>query len=52
MGFLVGDIGGTKTHLAVMDEQDLRKKIFEKKYVSGQHVDLLSNCTGLSFLFS
>lgn len=42
MGFLVGDIGGTKTHLAVFDEQDLRKKIIEKKYASAEHPDFLS----------
>jgi len=39
---LAGDIGGTKTHLAVFDEGDLRKKIFEKKYSSKEYPDLLS----------
>lgn len=41
MGFLVGDIGGTKTHLAVIDELDLRKKIFEKTYASKEYADFL-----------
>jgi glucokinase len=42
VAFLVGDIGGTKTHLAAMDEKDLRKKLYEKKYVSKEYPDLLS----------
>ncbi len=42
MGILAGDIGGTKTHLAVFDDSDLRKKIFEKKYASASHADFLS----------
>lgn len=42
MGILAGDIGGTKTHLAIFDENDLRKKIFEKKYASADHAGFLS----------
>lgn len=42
MGILVGDIGGTKTHLAIVDEKDARKKLFEKKYNSKDYEDFLS----------
>ena len=42
MGILAGDIGGTKTHLALFEESDLRKKLFEKKYASRDHADFLS----------
>lgn len=35
--YLVGDIGGTKTHLALFDH---KKSVREKKYVSDEHTNL------------
>ncbi len=42
MTILGGDIGGTKTHLALFPEGNFREKLFQKKYASHDHKDLLS----------
>ncbi len=41
MGILVGDIGGTKSYLALLDEGNPRKRIFEKRYESRKFEDFV-----------